>query len=245
MSVRLLIEESPLAVGERGAELVAAALGRDPALVLGLITGATALPVYAALGRRHREGGLSFARATSFNLDEYVGLTREDPLSCAAFMQAHLFGAIDLDPARAFFPDVLADGLDGACAAYEAAIARAGGIDLQLLGIGRNGHLGMNEPGAPLEGRTRTETLTEGTLADNARQYAPGTRLPARGVTLGLGTILDAREIVLLAFGAHKAPAIAAALEGPISPACPASVLRRHPRVTAVIDRAAAARLRG
>ena len=245
MSPRVLIEEGPREVGERGAALIAEALVRNPALVLGLITGATPLPLYAELTRRHREEGLRFARAASFNLDEYVGLGPADALSCAAFTQAHLLGAIDLDPGRARFPDARADDLDRACAAYEAAIARAGGIDLQLLGIGRNGHLGMNEPGAPLDGRTRTEALTAATLADNARLYPAGTRLPTRGITLGLGTILEAREIVLLAFGAGKAPAIAAALEGPVGSACPASALRRHPRVTVVIDGPAAGLLRG
>jgi glucosamine-6-phosphate deaminase len=159
-------------------------------------------------------------------------------------MRAHAYPVLGLPPAHCHLPDGRAADPNEACHRYERAIGDAGGLGLAVLGIGRNGHLGMNEPGTPFESRTQVRTLASQTLTDNARLYPAGTTLPTEGVTMGLGTISDARAIVLLAFGGRKAEAIAAALVGPRDPVCPASCLQGHPALTVVLDRAAAVALR-
>src|SRR5690606_11869996 len=201
------------------ADLVAAeilaALARKPDLVLGLATGSTPVGVYERLVRAHREQGVSFARVRTFNLDEYIGLPADHPRSFRSFMHTHLFSGIDLPPENVHFPPVDGD-LAAGCAAFEAAIAAAGGIDVQLLGIGSNGHIGFNEPTSSLASRTRPTTLTDKTLADNARHYVPGEVQPHRATTMGIGTILEARRILLQSFGSRKARAVPAAVEGPV-----------------------------
>jgi glucosamine-6-phosphate deaminase len=239
----LHVVETPEALARAAAARVAAAIRQEPSLVLGLPTGETPLGLYAELARMHRDEGLSFREVYTFNLDEYVGLGPDDPQSCAAFMQEHLFGKVDLERGRIHLLDGKAADPFGECARYEQRIAACHGIDLLVLGIGANGHLGMNEPGTPLDARTQVVTLTPRSLADNARLYPPGTALPERGMTLGLGTMLESRAACLLAFGERKTEAIHAALEGPVDPACPASALQRHPHRMVILDRAAAARL--
>lgn len=210
--------------------------------VFGLATGASPLGVYAELVRRHREEGLRFAGCTTFNLDEYWPLAAEHPQSFRQFMRRHLIGAIDLPAGRFHCPDGAAaePRLPAACAAYEAAIAAAGGIDWQLLGIGRNGHIGFNEPGSPADSRTRRIDLSPETRADAAADFGSLDAVPRQAITMGVATILQARRIVLLAFGAKKREIVRRALEGPLGPDVPASFLRRHPDVTFVLDRAAA-----
>jgi glucosamine-6-phosphate deaminase len=200
------------------------------------------LGLYAELGRRVR-AGLDLSRAHAFNLDEYVGLGPEHPLSCAAFMHAHAYPLLGLQPAHCHVPDGRAADLAEACRRYERAIDEAGGLGLAVLGLGRNGHLAMNEPGTSFDSRTQICTLAPQTLADNARLYPAGATLPEHGATMGLATLRGARAVLLLAFGARKAEAIAAALAGPIDRACPASCLQGHPALTVVIDRAAAVAL--
>jgi glucosamine-6-phosphate deaminase len=238
-----LILEDEAAVAGFVAHLVTERLAAEPRLVLGLATGQTFMAVYQRLVGAFGGGAVSFAAATSFNLDEYAGLPADHPASYHAFMRRCLFDHVDIDPARAHLPDGMAGDLDAEAARYEAAIRAAGGIGLQLLGIGENGHIGFNEPGAAFLSRTRVVDLDASTRKANSRFFPAGEEVPERALTMGVATILEAREIVLAATGARKAAAIQAALAGPVSPACPASNLHRHPRVTIVCDRAAAARL--
>jgi glucosamine-6-phosphate deaminase len=231
-------------LSRRAARLVASALGRKPDLVLGLATGSTPLGLYGELARRHREEGLDFSRVTTFNLDEYLGLSPDHPHSYHRFMKENLFDHVNVDPARVHIPDGrVATDFASYCASYEAAIREAGGIDLQVLGIGTTGHIGFNEPTSSLASRTRVKTLTPHTLEDNQRFFAPDEEIPQCAITMGIGTILDARQVLLLASGAAKADPVARAIEGPIAASCSASALQMHPHVTALVDEAAAARL--
>jgi glucosamine-6-phosphate deaminase len=218
---------------------IADLVGRRPGAVLGLATGSSPLPVYADLARRHAAGELSLASARAFLLDEYVGLPPDHPQRYRAFIARELERHVDFAPGAVQGPDVRAD----ACTAYEAAIAAAGGIDLQLLGVGSDGHIGFNEPGSSLASRTRPKTLTDRTRADNARFFAAVDEVPRHVLTQGVGTILEARHLVLLAFGAAKAAAVAQAVEGPVTAIVPASALQLHPHATVVVDEAAAAGL--
>jgi glucosamine-6-phosphate deaminase len=220
------------------ARRVAEQVRAKPACVLGLATGRTMLPLYDELARLHAAEGLSFARVTAFNLDEYVGLDPEQPGSFRHFMRVHLLERTDLPARSLHLPDAARRDPAEAARAYEAAIRAAGGIDLQLLGLGRNAHIGFNEPGSSLASRTRVKALAEETRAAGA--------LPGRvrmAITLGLGTILEARACLLIATGAAKADAVAAAIEGPLTASAPASVLQLHPQVVAYVDDAAAAKL--
>lgn len=225
---------------DEAADLVAAeilaAVGRKPDLVLGLATGSTPIGVYERLVRARREQGVDFARVRTFNLDEYIGLAADHPQSYRAFMARHLFAAAGIPAANVHFPPVEGRDLTAACRAYEDAIRAAGGIDIQILGIGGNGHIGFNEPTSSLASRTRVKTLTDKTLADNARFYAPGETQPQLATTMGIGTILEARRVLLQSFGQKKAQAVHAAIEGPISSFWPASALQLHPDVTFFLD---------
>jgi glucosamine-6-phosphate deaminase len=211
--------------------------------VLGLATGSSPLATYAELIERHRAGRISFATASAFLLDEYIGLPDAHPQSYRAVIEQQFTGAVDFAPNAVHSPDGSASDLPAACAAYEAAIRAAGGIDLQLLGIGSDGHVGFNEPISSLSSRTRVKTLTDETRADNARFFASPDAVPHHVVTQGIGTILDARHVVLIATGASKAAPIRQAVEGPLAAICPASALQLHPHASVVIDDDAAADL--
>jgi glucosamine-6-phosphate deaminase len=208
---------------------------------LGLATGSSPLSVYRELIRRHRDEGLSFAAVQAFLLDEYVGLPVGHAQSYAQVIRTEFTSHVDIE--GVYGPDGAASDVSAAAAEYDALIVSRGPIDLQLLGIGVNGHIGFNEPGSPLDSRTRVTTLTEQTRQDNARFFDGIDEVPRHVITQGLGTISSARHLALIATGEHKAAAVAAALEGPVSPDCPASVLQLHPRVTIVVDEAAAGRL--
>ena len=213
--------------------------------VLGLATGSSPLPVYEELERRHRAGGLSFARASAFLLDEYVGLPAEHPQRYRNVIERELVSRVDLDPARVHGLDGLAEDLEAACAAFEARLAGAGGVDVQILGIGTDGHIAFNEPGSSLSSRTRVAALTRQTRQDNARFFDGDLQaVPARCLTQGLGTIMEARQVVLLAMGEGKAPAVRELLEGAVSVAWPATILQHHPDVTVLLDEGAARGLR-
>lgn len=227
----------------RAADMICESMAARARTVLGLATGGTMEPLYAELVARHRQGRLTFADARSFNLDEYVGLAPRHPQSYHSYMHRHLFAHVDFAPGATALPDGSAPDPDAEADAYEARIAAAGGIDLQLLGIGRNGHIGFNEPTSSLCSRTRVKTLTESTRAANARFFAEGEEPPTCAITMGLATILDARQVLLLAFGAEKAPAVRAMIEGPVSAFTPASVLQMHRRATVILDQAAASML--
>jgi glucosamine-6-phosphate deaminase len=224
------------------ADAVEGLVRANPEAVLGLATGSSPLAVYDELVRRHKEG-LSFARARAFMLDEYVGLSADHPERYRNVIEKEFASRVDLAPGAVQGPDGLAADLPTACAAYEASIADAGGVDLQILGIGADGHLAFNEPGSSLSSRTRVKTLTARTREDNARFFAGVDEVPHHVVTQGLGTILEARHLLMVATGEGKARPVARALEGPVSAACPASILQLHERATVLLDPAAAAEL--
>jgi glucosamine-6-phosphate deaminase len=233
---------------EAAAEVVAGVIGRvlatRPAPVLGLATGSSPLAAYARLAAAHERGELSFAHASAVLLDEYVGLPVDHPQAYRAFIRREFVDRVDLPPERLFGPDVHADDLADACRRYDRLIADMGGVDVQLLGIGSDGHVGFNEPGSSLASRTRIKTLTRATRSDNARFFEDGEHaVPRHVVTQGLGTILEARHLLLVACGAVKAAPIACAVEGPVTAMCPASVLQMHPHATVVIDEPAATQL--
>ncbi|MBS3798748.1 glucosamine-6-phosphate deaminase [Pseudoalteromonas sp. BDTF-M6] len=241
--MQIVILKDATAVAHYGGELFAAQLKKQPASVLGLATGSTPVTLYQNLIKLNQQGDITFAQAQSFNLDEYLGLPGEHPQSYRYFMNQQLFNHIDIDINNTHVPPGNADDPIAACEQYERQIAEAGGIDLQLLGIGRNGHIGFNEPSSGLTSRTRVKTLTKATIADNARFFAEGEYQPHLSITMGIGTILDAKKVVLLATGESKAAAIAATVEGPLSAACPASALQMHQNAVLVIDEAAASKL--
>ncbi len=213
-----------------------------PGAVLGLATGSSPLPVYRELIDRAGAGELSFAGARAFTLDEYVGLPQAHPESYHSVIRRELTDHVDFEQVDG--PDGEASDISAEAARYEAAIAESGGIDVQLLGIGTDGHIGFNEPGSSLASRTRVKTLTQQTRDDNARFFASADEVPHHVLTQGLGTILEARHVVMIATGATKATAVAAAVEGPVSAICPASVLQMHPHVTFVVDGDAAGQLK-
>ena len=240
--MEIVILPSPEAVCEAGAEAVARLVAEKPDAVLGLPTGATPRPLYAELVRRHRDLALSFARVTTFNLDEYVGVAPDHAGSFRRYMDEALFRHVDLAPERAHVPDGRAADVPASCAAYEAAIVAAGGLDLVLLGLGEDGHVAFNEPTSSFASRTRIKTLSAASRAANQAAFG-AEPVPAHVVTMGLATILAARRCLLLAHGARKAPALAAMIEGPLTSMVPASALQLHARVTVLCDEAAAARL--
>ncbi len=211
--------------------------------VLGLATGNTPLQVYKELIRMHREEGLSFAGVTTFNLDEYVGLSPDHPSSFHEFMARNLFDHIDVPRGSIHIPDGQAKDIPGFCRRYEEDIRSSGGIDLQVLGIGTDGHIGFNEPSSSLASRTRIKTLTAQTREDNASSFGGEANVPYHCITMGVGTILDSRMCLLLAFGDKKARAVAAACEGPVTAMVPASALQMHPRAVVILDREAASGL--
>lgn len=223
---------------------VAAQLRARPDSVLGLATGGTMEDVYDGLIAARGRGALSFARATSFNLDEYIGLSADHPQSYAHYMRARLFDRVDFAPGATHLPDGSAADPFAAAEAYEAAIAARGPIDLQLLGLGQNGHIGFNEPSSSLASRTRVKTLTPSTVRANSRFFGPGEHQPMQAITMGIATILDARRVLLLATGEAKAEAVAQLVEGALSAMWPCTALQMHREVTVVLDEAAARGLR-
>ncbi|MDQ1135874.1 glucosamine-6-phosphate deaminase [Microbacterium sp. SORGH_AS 1204] len=228
------------AVGTYAGDLIADRAEAGTLKVLGVATGSSPLPVYESLERR---ASPAVRRLTAFALDEYVGLPTEHPESYHAVIDREVTELLGLDPARVHVPDGLADDIEAAAAAYERAIVDAGGVDLQILGIGSTGHIGFNEPTSSFASRTRIKTLTPETRRDNARFFPSLDDVPLHCVTQGLGTIMDARSVLLVAFGAGKADAVAAAVEGPLTSMCPGSILQMHPDATVLVDEAAAARL--
>ena len=228
-------------VAEAAAAVFTAQLLEKPDSVLGLATGSTPVDTYAELIRLHEHGVLDFSRATSFNLDEYVGLPPSHPESYIAFMKRNLFDRINLK--RSYLPNGMAGDLERECMNYEALIREAGGVDLQLLGIGNNGHIGFNEPGEAFTYSTNLTTLAQSTIDANKRFFDSIDQVPRQALSMGIGTIMEARSILLLALGEAKAQAVYQMIRGPITPQVPASILRGHARVTVMLDKAAAARL--
>ncbi|MBD1584070.1 glucosamine-6-phosphate deaminase [Pseudoalteromonas sp. S16_S37] len=242
--MQIVILNDAAEVAAYGADIFSTQLQRKAESVLGLATGSTPVALYQELIRRNREGELSFKDATTFNLDEYLGLEGTHPQSYRYFMNEQLFNHIDIDIDNTHVPPGDAKNPITACQDYEARMAAAGGVDIQLLGIGRNGHIGFNEPSSGLTSRTRVKTLTKETIEDNARFFEEGEYQPHLSITMGIGTILDAKKVVLLATGENKADAIQAMVEGPLTASCPASALQLHKNAVIVIDLLAASKLK-
>ena len=227
------------------AEIIRDALLKKPNLVLGLATGSTPIGLYETLAQMHNAEGLDFSSVTTFNLDEYVGIPPSHPHSYHTFMETHFFNAVNIPTENCHIPQSTAVAHEEFCEKYEAAIVNAGGIDIQVLGIGKDGHIGFNEPSSSLGSRTRIKTLTQSTLEANAPHFG-GTvdAVPKMAITMGVGTIMDAKRCLLMASGESKAEAIAHAVEGPITAEVPASALQMHPRTVVVIDEVAASYLK-
>ena len=232
-------------VATKGADLVSGLLRARPDAVLGLATGNTQLSLYGKLVEKHLAGDISFSKASSFNLDEYLGIAATSPQSYRTYMDQKLFDHVDINKENTFLP-ACADGENPILVGprYEKEIRDAGGIDLQIVGIGGNGHIGFNEPSSSLTSRTRVKTLTRQTVEDNSRLFAENELQPKLAITMGIATIMDARKILLLATGENKAAAVCAMVEGPVSAMCPASILQMHEHVTVLLDEAAATGLK-
>ncbi|HOU32637.1 MAG TPA: glucosamine-6-phosphate deaminase [Synergistaceae bacterium] len=241
--MRVLASKDYDQMSRRAAYIVAGQVLLNPRSVLGLPTGSTPQGLYRELVRLFQEGDLDFSEVTAFNLDEYLGLSRTDPQSYAWFMEENLFKFVNVPPERRHIPDGMATDPEGECARYERKIEAAGGIDLQILGLGREGHIGFNEPGVKFEKHTHLIRLTEGTIQANARFFSSPEQVPTRALTMGIKSIMGAKRIILLASGQEKADAVAAAVRGPVSPELPASILQLHPDVTFVVDGAASSKL--
>ncbi|WP_338749783.1 glucosamine-6-phosphate deaminase [Janibacter alittae] len=242
--MEITVSRDPEQIAARGADIIAQHVADKPATVLGLATGSSPLRIYRELGERVAAGRLSLRECHAFLLDEYLDLPSGHPEAYRAVIERDFVRLVDIDPAHVHGPDcTTADPVAG-CAAYEELIAARGGVDVQLLGVGGNGHIAFNEPGSPFASRTREMMLTEQTRLDNARFFGDDVdAVPQRCLTQGVGTILEARHLLLIATGEHKAQAVRALVEGPVSDACPVTALQQHPHVTVLLDDAAASLL--
>jgi glucosamine-6-phosphate deaminase len=238
-----IILPSSAEVGALAARKVAQLITREPAAIVGLATGSSPLAIYAELAAQVRLGSLDASQVRGIALDEYVGIPEDHPQSYASVLRREVVHPLGLALANLSVPDGRAPDIEAACAEYEAVIRDLGGVDLQILGIGANGHIGFNEPTSSFASRTRIKTLAPQTRADNARFFDGPNEVPTHCLTQGLGTIMEARELVLVAQGENKADAVAAAVEGPVSSLCPASILQFHQHATVIVDEAAATQL--
>jgi glucosamine-6-phosphate deaminase len=244
--VEILILPDPASAEHLAARIVGDRVRAKPDLVLGCATGSTMEGIYDELARLHREEGVDFAGVTTFNLDEYVGLEPTDPRSYHHYMHERLFSRVNLDPENCHLPQGSAADLEQEARGYEALIKVSGGIDLQLLGLGRTGHIGFNEPLSSLMSRTREKALAPVTRQQNAPQFGGDpAAVPTRALTMGVGTILEAREIIMVVTGEHKAAILAKATEGPITSMVSATALQLHPHCIVIVDEAAAQELEG
>lgn len=235
------VYESAKAACEAAGMLLGAQITRKGDSVLGLATGSTPIPAYETLVRWYEHGVIDFDRIVTFNLDEYVGINHKNPLSYHAFMQEHLFSKVNIRPENVHLPS----GHSAAAAeAYDAAIRAAGGIDIQLLGIGRNGHIGFNEPAEDFTYGTHVVTLAESTIEANARFFKSPDEVPRQAISMGIGSIMAAKSVVLVATGSDKAEAVYNTIRGPITPKVPASILQLHPCCVILADRLAAERMK-
>jgi glucosamine-6-phosphate deaminase len=241
--MKVIIQPDAQGVTQYAYEFVRRHMQRKPGIVLGLATGSTPVNLYKAMIEGYRRGELDFSGVRTFNLDEYVGLGQTHPQSYFHFMKVNLFDHVNFKPEHIHFLSGLPEDVEQHCEEYEAKIAAAGGIDVQVLGIGRVGHIGFNEPTSSMRSRTRDKTLTRETLEDNRKCFEHEADVPRWALTMGVGTILDSRHILLLATGRQKARAIKDMVEGPLTSMCPGSALQLHPSVTVVCDEVAAAKL--
>ncbi len=241
----VIIKKDYEKLSKEAAKLVADRLKKKPNLVLGLATGSTPLGLYKELSRMHKYEGLDFSKVTTFNLDEYVGIPPSHDQSYHYFMQQNFFKNVNLDPRYIHVPQGMSKDVEQFCNWYEDRIKSFGGIDLQVLGIGSNGHIAFNEPGSSLGSRTRIKTLTSATRKDNKRFFKSSEEVPKYAITMGVGTIMDAKELLLVASGKGKADAIHQAVEGPITAMCPASIIQMHKEAFVIVDKDAASKLKG
>ncbi len=243
--MKVAIVQNPEEGSKLAASIFIDQVKQNPKTVLGLATGSTPVKMYKLLAEAYQAGTVSFKECQSFNLDEYLGLAPEHDQSYHYFMKTQLFDHIDIDQAKTHVPDGLATDIAKSCQAYEDAITAAGGIDIQLLGIGSDGHIAFNEPGCSLACRTHSQVLTRQTIEDNARLFFGGKieEVPTQAVTMGIGSIMDAKRVVLLAFGAGKQDAVCGLVEGPVTAMCPCSALQYHNDCIVICDEEAAAKL--
>lgn len=241
--MRFIVVEDYESLSRKAAEFIGQEIISNPSMVLGLATGSTPLGTYRHLVEDAKSGKLDFSRVTTFNLDEYIGLPPSHEQSYSSFMWRHLFSEISIDPARVHLPLGLFEDAEAACAQYEKLIEQAGGIDLQLLGIGNNGHIGFNEPDDKLGARTHIVRLTEDTIQANARFFEKESEVPREAITMGVGTIMQAKKILLLASGWSKAKAIQQTIHGEVDTEVPSTVLQMHRDVTIIADFEAASLL--
>lgn len=239
--MKLLIEESYEDMSRRAADVIAEVVVEKPNCVLGLATGSTPIGLYADLVSDCKEGKISFKDVSTYNLDEYRGLAGDHDQSYRYFMNVNLFDHVDIDKAATHVPDGACEDADAACAAYEEAIEAAGGVDIQLLGLGHNGHIGFNEPCDEFPKATHCVTLTESTIQANSRLFDSIDEVPREAYTMGIGTIMKAKKILVVANGEGKADIVRRAFFGPVTPEVPASILQFHPEVTVIVDAAAGA----
>ncbi len=241
--MEVIIKSTYEEMSQAAAEEVAKILNAKPNAVLGMATGSTPLGLYQELVRMHRDDGLDFSQVTTFNLDEYVGLPVSHPQSYHYFMHEHFFQHVNIPRQNVYIPSGTTNNYSAFCDWYERRIEECGGIDLQILGIGSDGHIAFNEPGSSLSSRTRLKTLARQTIEDNARFFERAEDVPIYAITMGVGTILDARNLLLLANGDKKANAVASAIEGPVTAMITASALQLHPAAKAFVDDGAASEL--
>jgi len=241
--VEVVITRDKDEMSAKAAEIAVSAIRSKPDVVLGLATGSTPLDLYAALIKAHKDEGLDFSRVVTFNLDEYVGLAPDHQQSYRRFMDENLFSHVNIEAQNTHVPDGLAANLARYCERYEQMIRDAGGVDIQVLGIGRDGHLGFNEPGTSLAACTQIVTLARETIEDNARFFEDENDVPKFAVTMGVQTILDARMCLLMAHGSSKADAVKGCVEGPVTAMCTASALQMHANAVVIVDEAAASAL--
>jgi glucosamine-6-phosphate deaminase len=242
--MRLTVVESESEVGAVAAAVVSSVVIDNPSAIIGFATGSSPLGLYSSLSASVQRGDLDFSAITGFALDEYLGIPASEPQSYASFLAREVVRPLGLDPAAMHVPNGMTDDPDATCAEYERAIAEAGGVDIQIVGIGANGHLGFNEPGSSFSSRTRVADLSERTRRDNSRFFASLEQVPVACITQGLATIAAARSLILVVSGEHKSEAVARALYGPVTVDCPASIIQLHDSVTVVIDEAAAHQIR-
>ena len=240
---RVIVKKDYNEMSLEAAILVANEVKKNPNCVLGLATGSTPLALYSELIKMYKRGEIDFSKVVTFNLDEYVGLPPENPQSYHSYMRRNFFDHVNIKPENIHIPNGIVKNPIEQCNEYERKIKEVGGIDLQVLGIGRNGHIGFNEPGSELNSRTRVVELTEQTRKDNSKFFGRIEDVPKKAITMGIATILESKNILLLASGENKAEIIKKALEGPVTKEIPASFLQYHPNVTVILDKQAASKL--
>lgn len=241
----VIIKDDAYQMGIEAAKQISSLIRLKPDCVIGFATGSTPLGLYKELIRMHREEGLDFSKVVSFNLDEYVSLPPTHPESYHYFMWENLFKHININPSNVYIPLGMSENIEAFCDWYEVKIKSYGGIDLQILGIGSNGHIAFNEPGSSLGSRTRIKTLGEKTRLDNSRFFDNINDVPKYAITMGVGTIMEAKRLLLIANGENKADAIKATVEGPVMAKYPATIVQLHRYATVIIDKAAASKLEG